>query len=80
MEIMVSLNAAVKEMEVASIAYVTDHANVPLLAVKVVTDIVDGDRPSHEEFLENLHIASDNLQRQLPRVVNYIIGKKLAEL
>lgn len=73
-------NASIKEMEVASIAYVADHANVPVLAVKVVTDIVDGDRPSHEEFLENLHKASDSLQSHLPKVVEYLIGKRVSNL
>jgi 5'-methylthioadenosine nucleosidase len=79
-KIMEEVNAAVKEMEVASIAYVCEHASVPLLALKVVTDIVDGDRPSHEEFLENLHTASHSLQEQLPRMVSYLLGKKLADL
>lgn len=73
-------NASVKEMEVAAIAYVTDHANLPLIAVKVVTDIVDGDKPSHEEFLENLHKAAESLQTQLPRVVTYLMGKMLSDL
>ncbi|RYH29378.1 hypothetical protein EON65_08650 [archaeon] len=80
MEIMVDYNAAVKEMEVASIAYVADHAQVPVIAIKVITDIVDGDRPSHEEFLENLHAASRSLQNHLPKVVNYISGKKVSQL
>lgn len=73
-------NASIKEMEVAAIAYVADHANVPVLAVKVVTDIVDGDRPSHEEFLEHLHTAAHALQTELPRVVSYLIGKRLSDL
>eukprot|EP01031_Cornospumella_fuschlensis_P024628 gene24629-29756_t len=80
MKIMVDCNAAVKEMEVASIAYVADHARIPVMAIKVVTDIVDGDRPSHEEFLENLHAASRSLQDHLPKVVKYIGGKKISDL
>lgn len=80
MAIMVDCNASVKEMEVASIAYVADHAQVPVIALKVVTDIVDGGRPSHEEFLENLHAASRSLQDHLPKVVNYIVGKKISQL
>ena len=34
----------------------------PLLALKSVTDIVDGDRPAQEEFLENLATAARALQ------------------
>jgi nucleoside phosphorylase len=32
-------NAAVKEMEAASIAWVVQHFDVPFFAVKVITDI-----------------------------------------
>ena len=38
-----------------------DMFKVPLLAVKAVTDIVDGDRPTGEEFLENLHKTVESL-------------------
>ena len=34
---------------------------VPLLALKAVTDIVDGERPTGEEFLENLHKTVETL-------------------
>lgn len=34
----------------------------PLLALKSVTDIVDGNRPAQEEFLENLATAARALQ------------------
>ena len=27
---------------------------VPLIAVKAITDIVDGDKPTQDEFMENL--------------------------
>ena len=38
--------ASIKEMEGASIAYVASLFAVPLLAVKAITDIVDGGRVS----------------------------------
>ena len=38
----------------------------PLLALKAVTDIVDGDRPAQEEFLENLVTAARALQACAP--------------
>ncbi|PNH12454.1 5'-methylthioadenosine/S-adenosylhomocysteine nucleosidase 1 [Tetrabaena socialis] len=68
------------------IGYALCHATpgqigrVPLLCVKAVTDIVDGDRPTGEEFLENLHAAAAALQATLPRVLSYLGGRKLAEL
>ena len=38
--------ACIKEMEGAAIAYVASLYSVPLLAVKAITDIVDGGRVS----------------------------------
>lgn len=34
-------------------AYVADLLSVPAVFVKAVTDIVDGDKPTAEEFLQN---------------------------
>ena len=36
--------------------------------------------PAQEEFLENLHQAAAALQAVLPRVVEFIAGKRLSEL
>ena len=41
---------------------------------------VDGERPTNEEFLENLHTASHSLQENLPKIIEYCMGKKLGEL
>ena len=43
-------------------AQVAHLHGVPFLALKSITDIVDGDRPPQEEFLENLHRAAQALQ------------------
>ena len=51
-----------KEMEAAGISWVAHLHNVPFIALKSITDIVDGDRPAQEEFLENLHSAAKALQ------------------
>ena len=55
-------DAAVKEMEAAGIAWAAHLFPVPLFALKSVTDIVDGDRPAQEEFLENLSKAANALK------------------
>jgi 5'-methylthioadenosine nucleosidase len=52
----------------------------PHFGVKVVTDIVDGHRPTEEEFLENLHIAAQTLQEALFKIVDFFCGHKLDEL
>ena len=80
MEIMTQHTAAVKEMEAAAIAWAANLYHKPLLCVKAVTDIVDGDRATAEEFMENLHAAAAALQRTLPQVLEFICGKTLADL
>ena len=55
-------DVVVKEMEAAAIAYVCEQIKIPYLGIKSITDIVDGDRVTSEEFLENLETASKNLQ------------------
>lgn len=79
-EIMAEVGAAIKEMEAAALAWVAKVNHVPFVALKVVTDIVDGDRPSHEEFLENLATAGKSLHEHLPEMVEFMVGKKLSEL
>ena len=49
---------AVKEMEGAGIAWAAHLFGTPLFALKSITDIVDGERPPQEEFLENLGRAA----------------------
>lgn len=61
-----AIGAAVKEMEAAGISWVAHLHNVPFIALKSITDIVDGDRPAQEEFLENLHSAAKALQVCVP--------------
>lgn len=80
MEIMAAHNVAVKEMEAAAIAWVCSMYRVPLLCVKSITDIVDGDRATADEFLENLHSAAASLQKALPLVIDFMSGKQLADL
>ena len=80
MAIMTKHEAAVKEMEAASVAWAASMFGVPLLAVKAITDIVDGDQPAHEEFLSNLAAAAQALQGVVPKVVAYIAGKQIQEL
>eukprot|EP01035_Chromulina_nebulosa_P019788 gene19788-25728_t len=79
-ELILANDASVKDMEAAAIAWTADLSSTPFLALKVVTDIVDGDRPSHEEFLENLSAASRSLQNALPKLIDFVIGKKIEEL
>ncbi|XP_054779207.1 5'-methylthioadenosine/S-adenosylhomocysteine nucleosidase-like [Prosopis cineraria] len=73
-------DATVKDMEGAAIAYVADLLKVPAIFVKAVTDIVDGDKPSAEEFLQNLAAVTAALDEAVDKVINFISGRCLSEL
>jgi 5'-methylthioadenosine nucleosidase len=80
MQIMTKHGAVVKEMEAAAIAWVAQMFRKPMFCVKAVTDIVDGDRATQEEFLENLNAAAAALQQTLPKVLEFVAGKTIAQL
>ncbi len=58
-------NADLKEMEAAAIAEIADLKNIPMIAIKTVTDFVDIDSPTQEQFLQNYRIALQNLSLKL---------------
>jgi len=80
MERMVEHSTAVKEMEAAAVAWAASLFDCPMFCIKSVTDIVDGGRPAQDEFLENLHKAADALQAIVPKVLEFIAGKKYSDL
>ena len=59
------LGADAKEMEAASIAYVCQKLDTPLLILKSVTDLVDVPIGSDEQFMANLAEASKALNKSL---------------
>lgn len=73
-------DASVKDMEGSGVAWVAHLADVPLMCVKVVTDIVDGDFPTEDEFLQNLSAAAESLKQSLPQVIKYVAGKPVTAL
>ncbi|KAJ8612506.1 hypothetical protein CTAYLR_003692 [Chrysophaeum taylorii] len=73
--------AVAKDMEGASIAWAAHIAgDIPLIGIKVVTDIVDGDKPTHEEFLHNLQAAAASLQSHVPKVIDFVANKHITDL
>lgn len=80
MEAMQKHGVAVKEMEAAAIAWAAHLFGTPFFALKAITDIVDGDRPTNEEFLENLAAAAASLQSVLPKALEFVSGKSISEL
>jgi 5'-methylthioadenosine/S-adenosylhomocysteine nucleosidase len=73
LEIMRDNNASVKEMEATAIAWVAEMLQVPLIVLKAVTDIVDGEHPTSEEFLRNLALASGKLQEKTVAALDYLL-------
>ncbi|XP_077246530.1 5'-methylthioadenosine/S-adenosylhomocysteine nucleosidase-like [Tasmannia lanceolata] len=76
----VANDATIKDMEGAAVAYVADLLSVPSIFVKAVTDIVDGDKPTAEEFLQNLVAVTAALDQAVTQVVDFINGKCLSQL
>jgi 5'-methylthioadenosine nucleosidase len=79
-EMMLQNDASIKEMEAAAIAWVAEQTSTPLICLKVITDIVDGDRASQDEFLENLASAARSLQENIPKLLDGVAGKSLGAL
>lgn len=77
---MLANNASVKDMEAAAIAWSATLWDTPHFGIKVVTDIVDGIQPSHDEFMTNLGTAATSLQTILPKVIEYVCEKTHDEL
>lgn len=73
-------DATIKDMEGAAISYVAELLKVPIIFLKAVTDIVDGDKPTAEEFLQNLAAVTAALDETVARAIDFINGKCLSEL
>jgi 5'-methylthioadenosine nucleosidase len=76
---MMANDATVKDMEAAAIAWTCALHKVPMVGVKIVTDIVDGGRPTQDEFMENLHTASVRLQEALPTVLHHVYERSFED-
>lgn len=61
--------ACVKEMEVASIAEVALNYNIPVLAVKGITDFYDCPEQSAEQFAHNFNLVNNNLSEAIGKVI-----------
>ncbi|KAM0934501.1 putative methylthioadenosine nucleosidase [Dioscorea sansibarensis] len=72
--------ATLKDMEGAAVAYVAGLFSVPTIFVKAVTDIVDGEKPTADEFLQNLVTVTAALEQSVTQVIDFINGKCLPEL
>jgi 5'-methylthioadenosine nucleosidase len=72
--------AAVKEMEAAAVAEACRMYDVPMVALKAITDIVDGEHATEVEFVQNLGKAVDRLKEAVYELLTALDGKSLDEL
>lgn len=73
LEILLENNASLKDMEAASIAWVCELLNKPFLALKAVTDLVDNEIDTSQEFQQNFSLACVNLNRKLIDLIDFLI-------
>ncbi|KAL0927541.1 hypothetical protein M5K25_001718 [Dendrobium thyrsiflorum] len=73
-------DAVIKDMEGAAIAYVAELLSVPAIFIKAVTDIIDGEKPTAEEFLQNLVAVTANLDQAVTQAIYFINGRCLSDL
>lgn len=65
-------NGEIKEMEAAAIAWVASLHKIPFFCIKSVTDLVDVEHSTEEQFTMNLHLAVKNLTYAVVDVLNLL--------
>lgn len=73
-------DAVAKEMEAAGIAWVAMMFNVPMMALKSITNLIDQDNKSETEFIKNLETASKSLHDKFLELVDYLQDKSVEDL
>ncbi|CAN6881600.1 unnamed protein product [Brassica oleracea] len=73
--LIIANDATLKDMEGAAVAYVAELLKVPVMFLKAVTDLIDGDKPTAQEFLQNLSLVTSALEETATKVTNFINGK-----
>lgn len=59
-----------KDMEAAAVAEVANLAGVPMFAVKSISDFVDSEERTHEQFISNYKIATEKLAQAMEIIVS----------
>lgn len=72
--------ARVKDMEAAAVAWIGELLDVPVLAVKAITDLVDSHVDTVEQFDANLATASRRLCDVLVRVIDWCAPRTVGDL
>ena len=78
LQLMAGEGASVKEMEAAAVAWTCQQLGVPFVALKGITDLVDGAHATRGEFESNLATAAASLQAKLAAVLRLLEGEPLS--
>lgn len=78
--IMAAHGADVKEMEAAAVGWVCWLLDVPVMAVKAITDLVDHHTETAEQFQANLEMATNRLADAVVAVLTEVDGRTVADL
>ena len=70
LDFMNAVNAVAKDMEAAAVAWACELSEVPFTALKVTTDLVDGEITTEEEFVTNLQYASNRLSEGILSLIH----------
>ncbi|WP_444996504.1 phosphorylase family protein [Aliikangiella sp. IMCC44359] len=73
-------NAVAKEMEAAGIAWVAMLFNIPMMALKSITNLIDQTNESETEFVKNLTFASQCLHDKILELIDYLQNKSIDDL
>lgn len=80
LERMKMINSECKEMEAAAIAEIAHICNIPMMGLKVITDFVDSEEKTHQQFLKNYHYSIQILSEKIKEVISFIYGKNINEI
>lgn len=70
LDFMNAVNAVAKDMEAAAVAWACALNEVPFTALKVTTDLVDGEITTEDEFVTNLQYASNRLSEGILSLIH----------
>ena len=73
-------NAVAKEMEAAAIAWVAMLHQVPVFAIKSITNLIDEANQSEDEFIKNFDYSVSTLNKKLLETIDYLQSKKITDL
>jgi 5'-methylthioadenosine nucleosidase len=74
-------DALVKDMEAAAFAEIAEQFNVPFIGIKSISDLVDGNKPTPDQFQDNFGLATRNLHGALTKFVRFLAnGRRLEDL